>query len=146
MRRYATSRREIPAEGFFAARLGGSTVLDRDEVVREVAIPAWREGRRSAFLKFRIRQSIDFPVVCAAVSFRVDDGRIRDARVALGAAAPVPVRLREAERVLEGMAPDEQTAELASALVATGASPLATNGYKLNIAKALVRRAILAAV
>ena len=133
----------MPVEAFFDARLARSTVLDADEIVREIAIPASSEARRSSFLKFRIRQSIDFPVLCAAVSYRVEDGLVRDARVSLGAAAPVPLRLRAVERELEGKPLGEETAEAASRAVAEGVSLLARNGYKLSIAKALVRRAIL---
>jgi CO/xanthine dehydrogenase FAD-binding subunit len=141
-----TTRRDIRIEDFFSATLGGSTVLDGDEIVREIVIPPSSDGLHSAFLKFRIRQSIDFPLLCAAVAYRIEDGVMRDVRVALGAAAPLPLRLAAVEQQLEGKELTAEAAEAAALAVRVGASALAKNDYKLQIAKALVRRAILAAV
>lgn len=63
--------------------------------------------------------------------------------MAFGAVAPLPMRAREVERFLVGKRVDEATAEQAAELAAAGAVPLASNGYKIQILKGLVRRAVL---
>ena len=65
------------------------------------------------------------------------------ARIALGAVAPGPVRARAAEEVVKGRPIDEDVATEAAELAVAEAKPLSMNGYKVEIAKALVRKAIL---
>ncbi len=142
-----TGERTLAAADFFATPPAGSTVLAPDELVTAVVVPASAVRRRSAFRKFRLRNTIDFPIVSAAVSIDVKDGTIVDARVVLGAAAPVPLRATAAEDALR----DRPSADLASGELAReaaesaleGALPLAHNAYKAQIAGALVRRALL---
>ena len=71
-------------------------------------------------------------------------GRFYDARVVLGAVAPVPLRARAVEALLEGQAPGEALADEAATLAVRDAQPLARNRAKVEIVKALVRKAILA--
>jgi CO/xanthine dehydrogenase FAD-binding subunit len=138
-----TTRRSLPADLFFAVRIGGSTILDDDEMVKEIEIPAPRKASRSRYLKFRLRQSIDFPILGLAVQVYENGNGVEDARLVLGAAAPVPLRLKETEAFLTGKTLSEQVASEAAELALVGASPLELNGYKLQIVKALVKRALL---
>jgi CO/xanthine dehydrogenase FAD-binding subunit len=138
-----TTRRTIAAEQFFAARQGRSTVLEDDELVTEILIPAARPGTRQGFFKFRIRKSIDFPIASAAVVYSMENGTAKDARIVLGAAAPTPFRALAAERYLNGQAPDVQAAEAAAEAAIQGVMPLQNNGFKVQVFKALVKRAIL---
>lgn len=62
----------------------------------------------------------------------------REARLALGALAPFPVRAYEAEEFLQGRKIDEETAAQAAELALAGARPLSRNGYKVVIAKTLI--------
>ena len=62
-----TDRRTIEAENFFDVKKPGNTVLAADEIITEIQIPAPPAGAKSAFLKFAIRKSIDFPIVNCAV-------------------------------------------------------------------------------
>ena len=62
----------------------------------------------------------------------------------LGAVAPVPLRARAVEALLEGQAPSEALAEEAAALAVADAQPLARNRSKVEIVKALVTKAIMA--
>jgi NADPH-dependent glutamate synthase beta subunit-like oxidoreductase/CO/xanthine dehydrogenase FAD-binding subunit len=149
-----TTSRTIPAGEFFACRVKSSTVLEPGELVTRVWIPRPKSGSRSAYRKFRLRQSIDFPVASAAVRLDLEDGQIRKARIILGAAAPVPLRAREAEAYLEGQSmsraytPGADALALpgghAAELALCGAVALAENLYKIQVTKAYVRRAILA--
>jgi xanthine dehydrogenase YagS FAD-binding subunit len=71
---------------------------------------------------------------------------VRTARIVLGAAAPVPLRARRAERVLEGKTPGEAEAVEAAEAALKGAVPLGSNAYKVNVLQALVKRAIMKAL
>jgi CO/xanthine dehydrogenase FAD-binding subunit len=75
----------------------------------------------------------------------VVDGKFHDARVVLGAVAPVPLRAHAVEALLEGQAPSEALADEAAALAVRAAQPLARNKAKIEVVKALVRKAILSA-
>lgn len=138
-----TTRRRLDAEDFFAVRNRSTTRLLPGEIVTEIRIPAQSSGGRSEYRKFRIRKSIDFPIVSVASNISVENGTIVEARLAFGAVAPLPLRAREIERFLVGKKPDEATAEEAGALAIRDAAPLGSNGYKLRILKGLVRRAVL---
>jgi xanthine dehydrogenase YagS FAD-binding subunit len=70
---------------------------------------------------------------------------IGSARVVLGAVAPVPWRSDDAERSLVGKPLDEATAVAAGDAAVRAAKPLSRNGYKVQIAKTAVKRAILQA-
>jgi xanthine dehydrogenase YagS FAD-binding subunit len=65
-----------------------------------------------------------------------------DARIALGALAAKPIRAFEAEDMLLGRAVDETVIEEAAGAALAGAKPLSKNGYKIDIAKSLIRRAL----
>ena len=144
-----TTERELPAADFFAVGPGTSTVLGAGELVREVRLPASSGERRTWYEKFRLRKAIDFPLVSVAVALHVDDGRVIAASVVLGAAAPVPWRLRQVEAALVGLearAPVlEPAAKEAAAAWARTCAPLSANEYKVKIATALIARAVTGA-
>jgi len=138
-----TTARSMPAEEFFTAGIGSSTVLEKDEMVKEIEIPAPREGSRSSYVKLRLRQSIDFPIIGLAVQISEDGNGEENPRLVLGAAAPIPLRLKETEAFLAGKRITESIASEAADLALKGTSLLACNAYKLQIIKTLVRRALL---
>ncbi len=140
-----TGKRVIPAEGFFSARSLVSTVLDDGELVSGVFIP-FKDSLKTSYLKFRIRNAIDFPIASVAVALDMNGNIVRKARIVLGAAAPVPLRARRAERVLEGKEPGEAEATEAAQAAVKGAVPLKNNAYKVSIFRALVKRAIMKAL
>ena len=133
-----TSRREIAADDFWDVKIPKSTVLDDDEIVTEIQIP--EIVGKSAFIKFAIRKSVDFPIVnCAAA---IGDG---SARICLNAVYNKPYRATAAEEAIAGKSIDEANAEAAgSASVSSGTIPLSNNKWKIQIAKTMVKRAILA--
>ena len=134
-----TTKREIAAEDFWDVAIPGSTVLDNDEIVTEIQVPTPASGAKSAFVKFIMRSSIDFPIVnCAAM---IVNG---EARICLNAVHNMPYRATKAEEAINGKTIDEANAEAAGAAAVTGALPMAHNKYKIQIAKAMVKRAILA--
>ena len=132
-----TSKREISADEFWAAAVPGSTVLDPDEIVTEIQVP--EPAGKSAFIKFALRKSIDFPVVNCAAS--IDSS---SARICLNAVYNMPYRATEAEEAIAGKTIDEANAEAAGEAAVNGAMALAGNKWKIQIAKTIVKRTILA--
>jgi CO/xanthine dehydrogenase FAD-binding subunit len=138
-----TSKRIVDAQTFFAADATKSTLLDTDEVVTEIQIPKPQEGAQQKYLKFTLRTPIDFPIVSVASVITTERGVCVDARIALGAVAPEPVRATAAEKMIIGQPIDEHRATEAAEQAVAGAQPLSKNAYKVEIAKTLVKRAIL---
>ncbi|MEM2673995.1 MAG: FAD-dependent oxidoreductase, partial [Candidatus Bathyarchaeia archaeon] len=139
-----TNKRAIPAESFFASSELKSTILDPDEVVIEIRVPAPRSETKSRFMKFALRSSIDFPIVnCATMIRRNKDGVIEEARICLNAVAPIPYRVTKAEEYLVGKRINEKVAEEAAEKIMEDVNPLPYNTYKVPIAKALIKRTIL---
>ena len=138
-----TTKRTVDAHHFFTASATGSTVLDPDELVTEIQIPKPSDRARQNYLKFTLRTPIDFCIVSVASIIAVEKGVCTDARIVLGAVAPEPVRATKAEEVLKGQAIDEHRAAEAAKEALAGAKPLDGNAYKVEITRALVKRAIL---
>ena len=138
-----TSKRTIKAENFFRVDVSKTTVLDDDEIVTEVQIPTPPKNAKSAFLKFALRKSIDFPIVNCAVMIASSKGKVEKARICLNAVYVTPFRATKAEEAMIGKALNEANAEAAGNAAIEGARPLKDNGYMVQIAKVLVKRAIL---
>jgi xanthine dehydrogenase YagS FAD-binding subunit len=134
-----TTGRVIEAESFFSTRGYRTTALDDDEIVTEISLPLPDPGTKSAFIKYALRKSIDFPIVnCCAVI-----GPER-ARICLNAVFNNPYRSKAAEEAILGKPIDEAAAHAAAVEAVVHAKPLPSNRYKVQIAKTLVKRAILA--
>jgi NADPH-dependent glutamate synthase beta subunit-like oxidoreductase/CO/xanthine dehydrogenase FAD-binding subunit len=138
-----TTKRKVAAQDFFSASATCSTVLEPDELIKEIRVPKPLAGAQQRYDKFTLRKPIDFAVVSVASVLTVQDGVCKDARVVLGAVAPEPIRLTETENLLRGRIIDEATATEAAQAAVKGAIPLAMNDYKVEITKALVKKAIL---
>ncbi|MBN2241441.1 MAG: FAD binding domain-containing protein [Acidobacteria bacterium] len=139
--RIKTNKRLIEAENFWDMAIPGSTVLDADEIVTEIQFPKPAPGSRSAYIKFAIRKSIDFPIVNCAAS--VLDG---NARICLNAVYNKPYRAAAAEEFIKGKRITEESAEAAgeAAVEQARALPGDRNKWKIQIAKTMVKRALLA--
>jgi len=138
-----TTKRTLDAQSFFTASATGSTVLDPDELVTEIQIPKPQDGVRQNYLKFTLRSPIDFGIVSVASVIALEAGICTDARIALGAVAPSPVRAKKAEEVIKGRPIDPDAASEAAEQAVADARPLSMNAYKIEITKTLVKRAIL---
>jgi xanthine dehydrogenase YagS FAD-binding subunit len=135
-----TSRRLIEAENFWDVVKPGSTILEADEIVTEIQVPSPGKGVKSAFIKFAIRKSIDFPVVnCAAMIGR------GEARICLNAVHNRPYRVLNAEDLVRGKSINKKIADAAGAAAVAKAKilPGERNKWKIQIAGTMVKRAIL---
>jgi len=118
-------------------------ILEDAEIVTQIQIPASAFAARSAYVKFKERTSLDFAMVAAAAAVDVGpDQTVRQARLVLGAVAPIPWRVPKAEAVLVGKPLSDDTIHAACEAALEGAAPLEHNGYKVPLAKALLRRAL----
>jgi xanthine dehydrogenase YagS FAD-binding subunit len=132
--------RTIPVQNLYTPM---GHALSREEVVTAIRIPKPLPESRQAFLKFTERKPIDFAVASVASVITVHEGKCVSALVFLGGVAPTPLRAEATEKVIKGKPLDGETAEEAARASVAGAKPLSGNAYKIEIVKALVRRAIL---
>lgn len=120
-----------------------SNALDPGEMVTELRIPTRKTAGHQRFLKFTIRKPIDFAIVSVAVVLTLEKKVCSDARIVLGAVAPAPVRAANAEALLIGNRITRKAAQAAAAAALEDSRPLKQNGYKVEIARTLVERAIM---
>jgi xanthine dehydrogenase YagS FAD-binding subunit len=139
-----TSKRTLDVEDLFQVDVAKTTVLDFDEIVTEVQVPAPKADSRSAFIKFAIRKSIDFPIVNCAAMITSKKGVVTAARICLNAIAVKPYRAVKAEKAILKKSIDESLAEAAGSAAMADAKPMERNGYMVQIARVLIKRAILA--
>lgn len=136
-----TNKRSIPIDDFYVV-LGN--VLGVDEFITEVQVPAPAAGTTQSFTKNTIRKAIDWALVSVGSAITVSGGTVASARIYLGGVSPVPYRATAAESAITGQAITDALATTAGAAAVANAEPLSGNAYKIQIAKTLVKRAILA--
>jgi len=145
-----SGERSIELEKFFTLPTVDVTrenSLQPGEVIVEVIVPPPAAGTRSTYIEAREKQSFDWPLVSvAAVLMSAPESKsIRDARIVMGAVAPIPWRVPGAEAAIKGAPLDVARAKAAGEAALKDAQPMSDNAYKVTIAKVMVRRAILRA-
>ena len=139
-----TSKRTIKAGDLFQVEVTKTTVLDEDEIVTKILVPRPPENAKSGFAKFALRKTIDFPIVNCAALISSSEGKVSAARICLNAVYVKPYRATRAEEVIVGKTINEADAEAAGSAAVFEAKPLPHNSYMVQIAKTMVKRAILA--
>lgn len=126
---------------------GDTPELEHDlrpgELITEVIVPRLDWAARSTYVKVRDRASYEFALCSAAVALDLQDGQVRDARVAAGGVATVPWRLTAVEAALRGRPATVESFEAAAQVAADGAKPLPGNGFKVPLLKRTVVRALI---
>ncbi len=147
-RRPDGAERAIPLADFYVAYgddPARESVLAHGELITAVELPATTWFARSHYVKVRDRASYEFALASAAVALDVDgSGTIRAARVALGGVATKPWRAAAAERVLVGRRADEAAFQAAAAAALAGARAQKHNGFKIELARRTIVRALAA--
>ncbi len=139
--------REIALEKFFQAPKSDDEreyALKPNEIVTDILVPP-AAGLRNATYEIRQKEALDWPLAAAAVALKMDGTKVASARVVLGHVAPVPWPSPEAGKLLAGKTISAKVAEQAGAAAVAGAKNLGQNGYKIQLAKVAVKRAILRA-
>jgi xanthine dehydrogenase YagS FAD-binding subunit len=139
-------KRELPLEGFY---LIPKTDNEREhdlrpnEIVTEIIVPSADD--LVAHYEVRQKQAFDWPLAVAAVALKMKGATVQSARVVMGHVAPVPWISIEAADVLSGRTISTDTAKAGADAAVQNATPLTHNGYKVQLARVAVKRAILKA-
>jgi len=140
-------RRRVRLDEFYRNDGMDRIHLEQEELLTAVYLPARMAGYRGCYKKFRIRNSIDYPLVGVAAAMKTDrGGTCRDARVALTAVNPAPLLIREVGSLLAGKRISHELLEEASRMAARTGKPLTTSAstpeYRREILKVYTRRAL----
>jgi xanthine dehydrogenase YagS FAD-binding subunit len=142
-----TGVRTVAVEKFFLipkAETDREIDLHPNEIVTEILIPS-AASQKNATYEIREKQALDWPLATASVALKMSGSKVTGARIVMGHVAPIPWTASAAEHSLVGKAIDESTAQAAADDAVQGAQPLSQNGYKVQLAKVAVKRALLAA-
>ncbi|RKX75779.1 MAG: xanthine dehydrogenase family protein subunit M [Spirochaetes bacterium] len=133
-------KRIISLKDFFTGP--GQTVLQKGEMVTGVRVPEPMASSGAAFGKIA-RVTMDLAKVNCAVWLKREEAVVAEARIAVGGAAPVPVRVEKVEKALAGMRPSSKRISQAAALVGENLSPISdvrsTAKYRTDTASVLIR-------
>lgn len=135
--------RMIPLEKFFTGP--GKTVLSSDELLTEIQIPSLPPRTGSAFLKIA-RVHADISKINVATVIERRDDICKSCRIALGAVAPTPIRMRRAEEMLNGKKFEEKLVESVAREISEETRPISdvrsTAEYRKDVSEVLVKRAL----
>lgn len=132
--------RAIPIDEFYTA---SGNILEPSEVITSIQVPKVSSEVKQRFLKFRLRRTIDFAITSVAAVITLNNNIVSNARIVLGGVSPEPYRAVKAEKILLGKPIKDSVVAKAAKASVSDALPLSKNGYKVLIAEALVRRALL---
>lgn len=138
----AGGERVVPLASFWTGFM--QTALAADELLAEILVPV--PAGRTAFVKYGRKHANTPAIVTVAAHLVLDGGRVQQARLALGAAGPHPIRVRKAEASLEGREMSDASIATAAALAAEESEPLtdgvASEWYRRRMVKVQVARAL----
>jgi len=138
-------KRSVPAAEFFNLPTidpERENNIAKDEVLTEIRVPS-ANGLVSSFQSFRERAAFDWPLVDVAAVLKLENKVVKEARIVLGAVAPIPWRSKRAEDAILGKTLDDAAVLAAARGAIVGAAPLSDNGYKVSLVQTLVRRTLL---
>ncbi len=139
--------RSIPINEFFVGP--GKTVLRSKELLAEIKIPHLPPNSGTSFIKIA-RTSMDIAKINVAVMVRLENGRIGECRIALGAVAPTPMRAKEAEEFLTGKEVTDENLRRAGEIVSKEIRPItdirSTAEYRREVSKVLTYDALRIAI
>jgi CO/xanthine dehydrogenase FAD-binding subunit len=136
--------RRLPLDQFF--RGPGQTALVAGELLAWVAFPRKHAGWDLRYERLDVRRAMDIAIVGVALALRRDGARVAEARIALGAVAPIPMRVPDAEAALVAGGLGPVAIDRAAALAMEAARPIAdvraSAAYRRDMVGALLRRAV----
>jgi xanthine dehydrogenase YagS FAD-binding subunit len=141
----AHGERSIPIADFHTLPLEHpeiESVLEHGELITHVVVPRTAFAKHSSYVKARDRASYAFALASAAAALELDNGVVKDARIALGGVATKPWRTREVEAALRGQPATRESFVKAAAEAVRGAQPLADNGFKVELVQRCIVRAL----
>ncbi len=140
----ADGERVVPIESFFLNP--GQTVLSPYEILTEINIPDLPAGSGSAYMAWTLRKALDLAMVGVAVVTTINNSILTEVRIALGSVAPIPIRARKAEALLQGQRLDDELLNEVGLVAAQEASPIddirGSAEYRRKMITVLVKKAI----
>jgi len=143
----ASGHREVAVAKFFvkpANENAREIALLPNEILTEIIVP--HEGTKNATYEVRQKEALDWPLATASVALKMKGSTVASARIVLGHVAPTPWAATQADQALAGKAITAESAEEAAKAALAEAKPLSQNGYKVQLARVAVKRALLQAV
>lgn len=139
--------RRIPLEQFYTGDGLNRIQLQPDEILTRVFVPAASAGLRGAYRKFRLRNSIDYPLAGVAAALKIaPDGACEWGRLAVTALNPAPLVVAGSEEALRGARFSEELLETLVQLASRAIKPLTTSAstpdYRREITRVFVKRAV----
>lgn len=142
----SSGSRDVPVEKFFVTPQSDSAreiALLPNEILTEIIVP--HDVTKNATYEVRQKEALDWPLATASVALKMKGSTVSSARVVLGHVAPTPWRATAADQVLAGKAITADTADQAAKAAVADAKPLSQNGYKVQLARVAVKRALMQA-
>lgn len=138
------SERRVPYTKFFVGP--GKTVMHPDELLTAIELPAPSPRAGSHYIKLAVRRAMDIAIVGLAAAVSLDNGVVKDCRIAMGAVGPTVLRAYEAEDILRGRTLEETTLNAAAKAAQARATPIddqrASAAYRTMMVEVLTRRAL----
>lgn len=127
----------------------GKTILATNEILMEILIPPVLPNSGAVYIKHSPRQAMDLAAIGIAVAITLDSGFCKKVRIAMGAVAPTPRRVFDAENLLTGQKPSPDLFEQAADLAVAACQPIgdirASANYRQKMVRVLVVRALIQA-
>ncbi|MDH3650434.1 MAG: FAD binding domain-containing protein [Saprospiraceae bacterium] len=140
------AKMEVPIEDFFVSPgqdVTSENILKPGDLITEIRIPTPSANTKSYYIKQVARESYDWSLADVAVVAEMSGKTCEKISIALGAAAPTPIRAYRAEGLLVNKPITEAKAKLAAEAAVGFARPLTMNGYKVPLFESIVKRALL---
>jgi carbon-monoxide dehydrogenase medium subunit len=136
--------RLIPIENFFTGP--GQTHLGNNQILTEILVPNLPPDTGAVYLKETRTRGADLAIVGVAALVTTENDVIKDVKIAIGAAAPTPIRAKKAEKILKGKKPDEELLQRAGQSASEDSNPIddvrASADYRHKLVSVLVKRAV----
>jgi xanthine dehydrogenase YagS FAD-binding subunit len=138
------------AADFFVPTGEQINALAAGELITEIQVPTPGTGTKSTYLKWSLRNSIDFPMVSVAAVVTSTGGTVSSSSIVLGGVYGSPKVVTAAQDAIKGKAIDATSAAAAGTAAVTGATALpvansvSSNKYKIQITTVYVKKALLA--
>lgn len=136
--------RKIHLRDFYTGNGTAPNGLASDEILTEVHIPC--TFLNGAYLKYRMRRGLDFPLAGVAVGLKIENGMCKEAKMVLGGVESGPIEVKEVSRIFTGREIDKDLIEIVSQEAYKKSLPVSnaasTPSVRRNMVKTLVKRAI----
>jgi xanthine dehydrogenase YagS FAD-binding subunit len=123
---------------------GRELTLAPNEILTDIMVPSAR-GVKNATYEVRQKEALDWPLATASVALKMKGSSVESARIILGHVGPTPIVATEAEKMLAGKSLTVDNATEAGKAAVASAKPMSGNGYKLQLTRVAVKRALLEA-